>query len=64
MTMNEKARKWRQKQGYTLAEGAKALGISIGYLSDIETGKRGFSLNIIRTYMEADPKVFKFHDFY
>jgi len=41
-------RAWRQHYGWTAAALAEAAGISAGYLSQIETGKRAGSVRVLK----------------
>lgn len=42
-------RVWREFRGMTSKELAKAIGVSAGYLSEIETGKKEGSLSVFRS---------------
>ncbi|MEQ8249261.1 MAG: helix-turn-helix transcriptional regulator [Alphaproteobacteria bacterium] len=46
-------RAWRDYAGMTAAEVAAAAGISAGYLSQIETGKRAGTLRVLRAIAAA-----------
>ena len=55
----EKLREWRERKGIAQWELADELGITPGFLSTIETGKRGVSIETLekiskRTGISAD----------
>lgn len=61
----EKIRKWRLKRKrYTLSEASNVLGFAVSYLSDIENGKRDFTVPLIQAYLDADPRFFRASDFF
>lgn len=51
--IGEKLRLWRTSQGLTLEQAEPVLGLSVSYISELETGKREFSRNVIQKYVEA-----------
>ena len=53
LKQGEEARRIRKKEGYSLREIAKAMGISAPYLSDLELGRRGWSDKLIETFSRA-----------
>lgn len=59
----EKIKYWRTKKNdYGLHEAKAILGISIGYISDLENGKLEMTMNVFRKYHEADPDLFPLTD--
>lgn len=66
-TLNAKIKAWREganKQGrkITLFEIRDTMGISVGYMSDIETGKAEVTKSIFRKFHTADPDFFPLSD--
>lgn len=49
----EQARQRRIKAGVTLRQIAKRMGLSVGYLSDLELGRRGWSEGLTQRYIKA-----------
>lgn len=44
---------WREYRGMTMTELANAVGVSQGYLSDIESGKKDGSVKVIKAIADA-----------
>lgn len=62
-TLPEKAKYWRTKKNdYNLHEAKKILGLSIGYISDLENEKEDFNERIFFKYHRADPALFPLSD--
>lgn len=64
ISAHEKAKKWREAQGYTLKEAGDRLGFAIGYISDLENGKRPFTRKVITSYLSIAPDFFTANDFF
>lgn len=50
--IGEKIREARKREGATQADCAKKIGITLSYYSDIENGKRAFSVEILISIIE------------
>lgn len=50
-------RKLRIAQSVTLRNHGKAMKFSAPYVSDLELGRRGWSVKMVRTYLEALPQM-------
>lgn len=52
--MNDKPRfflrQWRKHRGYTLERLAEEIGMSVGYLSDLERGKQRYNQDHLETF--------------
>lgn len=46
-------REWRKHRGYTLERLAEMVGMSVGYLSDLEKGKRRYNQDFLEVVAEA-----------
>lgn len=44
---------WREYRGMTMTALAEAVGVSQGYISDIESGKKDGSIKVIKAISEA-----------
>ena len=61
----EKVRTWRtETMKLTLSEAGVLLDLSPRYLSEIETGKKDFSKQVIKSYLRVAPDFFTANDFY
>ena len=49
---------------YTLKQASGVLGLGVSYISEIENGKRDFTVPIIQSYLDADPRYFRASDFF
>lgn len=54
---------WRTKKNdFTLHEAKKLLGLSIGYISDLENGKLDATTNVFLKYNAVDGEMFPLSD--
>jgi len=49
----ENLRAFREKHGLSLRDMGEALSLSKGYLSDLERGRRGWSVALVGSYLKA-----------
>lgn len=52
-TLGPAVREWRLQRGMVLRDLAPRLGITAQYLSDLERGRRSFSLKLVMRLMEV-----------
>ncbi len=65
--LNERLKLWRKGQNdsgekMTLHQAKNVLGISIGYISDLEAGKLPIGMKVYKKYNHADPVRFPVAD--
>ncbi len=67
LPMHQRMEAWRKGQNptgkkMTLHSAKERLGLSIGYISDLESGKVPVTMQVYRKYHEADPAAFPVAD--
>lgn len=65
--LNQRLKLWRKGQNHvghkmTLEQAGYLLGLSIGYISDLEAGKLTITMSVYRKYNLADPEHFPVAD--
>ncbi len=65
--IGDKLRLWRTTEGFTLEDAEPVLGLSVSYISELETGVKDISSNVIKKYLAASKATkikFSPNDFY
>lgn len=63
-TIGNKVRKWRRAKQFTLEQAGAHLGISVSYLSELETDLKPFTRAVIEIFLAKAPDDFAASDFF
>lgn len=58
LTPGERAKAWRKREDLTLEQAREKVGLSIGYISDLETGVCTMSNKAYKRYNHVAPDLF------
>lgn len=64
MTVNQKAKSFRESLGLSIDDFCPLVGFSKTYVSMLENGEREFSSNAIKAYLKAGAGYFQASDFF